>query len=55
MKNDLDFSKVFDKNGKLIGALNFNILPSIANHNNVVICRLRSSRQSHYVALAEGV
>ena len=24
MKNDLDFSKIFDKNGKLIGALNFN-------------------------------
>ncbi len=32
-----------------------NILPSIAKHNNVVLCRLRSSRQSHYVALAEGV
>ena len=31
------------------------ILPSIAKHNNVVLCRLRSSRQSHYVALAEGV
>lgn len=24
MKNDLDFSKIFDKNGTLIGALNFN-------------------------------
>ncbi len=24
MKNDLDFSKIYDKNGKLIGALNFN-------------------------------
>ena len=31
------------------------ILPSIAKHNNVVLCRLRSSSQSHYVALAEGV
>ena len=31
------------------------ILPSIAKHNEVVLCRLRSSRQSHYVALAEGV
>ena len=31
------------------------ILPSIAKHNNVVLCRLRSSRQSHYVALEEGV
>jgi protein AbiQ len=24
MKNDKDFSKMFDKNGKLIGAINFN-------------------------------
>ena len=31
------------------------ILPSIAKHNIVVLCRLRSNRQSHIVALAERV
>ena len=36
-------------------AADFDILPSIAKHNYVVLCRLRSSRQSPDVALAEGV
>ena len=35
--------------------LETDILPSIAKYNEVVLCRLRSSRQSHYVALEEGV
>lgn len=34
MKNDIDFSKIFDKNGNQIGALNFNNMIPI--HKSVI-------------------
>jgi protein AbiQ len=33
MKNDKDFSKMFDKNGKLIGAINFNNMIPVDNRS----------------------
>lgn len=37
MKNDKDFSKIFDKNGNLIGAINFNSMIPI---NNDVVSKI---------------
>ena len=54
-RGDGNEDRLYSRGGKKSSKSVSYILPSIAKLNVVALCRLRSSRQSRYVALAEGV
>lgn len=55
MKNDLDFSKIFDKKGKLIGVLNFNsMIPvdnSVVKRVNLIVSPRDNAEEKYYKEL----